>query len=58
MVANLDKINALLGIKVPEAEAVDILKRLNFGVEKNGSELNITVPRYREDIDGYPDMCQ
>ncbi len=58
MVANLDKINALLGIKVPEAEAVDILKRLNFGVEKNGSELNITVPRYREDIDGYPDIAE
>lgn len=58
MAVNLDKINALLGIKVPEAEAVDILKRLNFGVEKNGSELNITVPRYREDIDGYPDIAE
>lgn len=52
------KINALLGITVPTAEMVKILKSLNFKTTVNGDELNLVIPRYREDIDGYPDIAE
>lgn len=58
MTVNVDKINALLGIEVPVKRTVDILERLNFKVELNGKDLNLTVPGYREDIDGYPDIAE
>lgn len=58
MSVTLDKINALLGIEIPESEAVKILKRLNFGVTAKGGELVLQVPAYREDIDGYPDIAE
>lgn len=58
MTVSLKKINALLGIEVPESEAVKILKALNFGVEVKGDDLDLVVPRYREDIDGYPDIAE
>lgn len=51
-------VNTLLGISVPQEEAVAILQRLHFGVEQNGDELLVTVPLYREDVDGYPDLAE
>ena len=58
MCVSIDKINALLGICVPTEKMVKILKNINFGVKVNGDEMQITVPRYREDIDGYPDIAE
>lgn len=58
MSVSLEKINALLGIEIPAAKAVEILKSLNFGVEQNGDTLLLDVPPYREDIDGYPDIAE
>ena len=58
MTVSLAKINALLGIEIPEDKAVDILKSLNFGVEQKGDTLILNVPPYREDIDGYADIAE
>ncbi|MDE7087553.1 MAG: phenylalanine--tRNA ligase subunit beta, partial [Clostridia bacterium] len=58
MTVSLAKINALLGIEVPADAAVDILKRLNFGVKLSGDTLTLQVPAYREDIDGYADIAE
>jgi len=58
MEVSLNKINALLGIQIPMTDAVDILKRLNFGVKTDGDKLTLDVPPYREDIDGYPDIAE
>ncbi len=58
LTVNGDKINALLGITVPAKAMEKILKSLNFKVSVNGNEMNLTVPRYREDIDGYPDIAE
>ena len=58
MSVSLEKINALLGIEIPAAKAVEILKSLNFGVEQKGDTLLLDVPPYREDIDGYPDIAE
>lgn len=56
---NLAKVNALLGIEVPEKEVVSILERLNFGVRRDDKGLlTLDVPPYREDIDGYPDIAE
>ncbi len=58
MTVSLNKINKLLGIEVPHDEAIDILKRLNFGVKDGGDNLTLHVPPYREDIDGYADIAE
>lgn len=58
MTVSLTKINELLGIEIPKAVAVDILKRLQFGVKEKGDELTLQVPPYREDIDGYADIAE
>lgn len=53
-----EKINALLGIEVPADVMTDILERLNFGVKRSGDELELTLPRYRDDIFSYPDIAE
>lgn len=58
MTVSLNKINALLGIEIPEDIAVEILKKLNFGVKAKDGELTLDVPPYREDIDGYADIAE
>ena len=58
MSVDMGKINSLLGIEIPTDTAVEILRRLNFGVEVKGSSLTLNVPPYREDIDGYADIAE
>lgn len=58
MTVSPEKINALLGIEVPVKDMTEILERLNFGVEENGGELLLTLPRYRDDIFAYPDIAE
>lgn len=53
-----EKINALLGIEVPQTEVDAILTRLGFGVKSKGGALSATVPLWREDVDGYPDLAE
>lgn len=52
------QVNAVLGIEVPEERIIGILKALNFGVAADGGRLEITVPRYREDVEGYQDIAE
>ncbi len=58
MTASVEKINALLGITVPDEEILSILQRLQFAPTLQGDELTVTVPAYREDVDGYPDLAE
>ncbi len=58
MTASVAKINALLGITVPDDEMVSILTRLNFQPTIEGDTLTVIVPGYREDVDGYPDLAE
>lgn len=51
-------VNGVLGIEVPEDKIVSILKSLGFGVSQNSSGLEITIPRWREDIEGYQDIAE
>ena len=46
------KVNAVLGIEVPEEEMVRILNALQFEVELNDGVLTLAIPRYRDDVEG------
>jgi len=58
LTASVQKINALLGIQVPDDEIVSILSRLNFKPVLKGDALTVEIPGYRDDIDGYPDLAE
>lgn len=54
----VSKVNSVLGIDVPQAEIVRILKSLQFGIEESGETLSLTVPRWRTDVEGYQDIAE
>ena len=57
--ASLKRINAILGIEVPAEDVLRILKNLSFEVVRDGDTLDVTAPRYREDIEvGEPDLAE
>ncbi len=58
MTASVNKINALLGITVPNDEILSILARLNFKPTIDGDQLTVEIPGYRDDVDGYPDLAE
>ena len=58
MAVSVQKINALLGIEVPADAMKDILTSLHFGVTESGDCLELTLPPYRDDIAGYPDIAE
>ena len=58
MTASIAKINALLGITVPNEEILSILTRLNFQPAIDGDALTVVIPGYRDDVDGYPDLAE
>ena len=58
MTASIAKINALLGIVVPNAEIESILTRLNFKPVIDGDTLTVEIPGYRDDVDAYPDLAE
>ena len=58
MTASIQKIEALLGIFVPREEIEGILSRLSFAPVLDGDNLTVTVPAWREDVDGYPDLAE
>ncbi|MCI6640336.1 MAG: phenylalanine--tRNA ligase subunit beta [Pygmaiobacter massiliensis] len=53
-----EKINGVLGIQVPEDTMKEILSRLDFEVQDNQGVWTVSVPRYREDVEGYPDLAE
>ncbi len=57
--AHIHRINEILGIEVPAEEILRILRSLQFAVERDGDVLEVTAPRYREDIEiGEPDLAE
>ena len=58
MTASVQKINALLGIEVPNTEIIRILSDLQFKPQINGDDLTVEIPGYRDDVDAYPDLAE
>ena len=57
--ATLSGINRILGIEVEPEVVLDILRRLCFEVKLEGDTMEVTAPRYREDIEiGEPDLAE
>ena len=54
----LDKINKVLGINIPKAEVISILKRLAFTVEDKDDYLTVTVPTRRLDVNIVEDLIE
>ena len=54
----ISKINAVLGIQVPEETIVNILESLNFKVKVIDDDITVTVPLYRDDMESYPDIAE
>lgn len=54
----ISKVNAVLGIDVPNDTIVNILSRLNFKTKVDGDNIEVTVPLYREDMESYPDIAE
>ena len=51
-------INSRIGVEIAADEMVDILKKLQFGVEYDGSVLTVTAPSWRYDISCDADISE
>lgn len=51
-------INDYIGIDMPKDQMIDILTHLYFQIEENNGELTVTVPDFRLDLDGMPDLAE
>lgn len=58
LVVSIERVNGVLGIKVPDEEIKKILTYLNFAPEINGDELTIYIPAYRTDMETYQDVAE
>ena len=58
LTVSIAKINALLGITVPDDEIIRILTNLDFAPKIDGDALSVQVPPYREDIENAPDIAE
>ena len=52
------KVNAVLGIEVPEESMVEVLEALQFEVELKDGVLTLAIPRYRDDVATYQDIAE
>lgn len=58
IVSSVKEINDYIGINLTDEEMVDILTRLHFGVKNEDGKLTVTVPDFRLDLEGMPDLAE
>lgn len=56
--ASCKAIAARAGVDIPEDKAVEILRSLHFTVDQQGDALTVTVPDFRQDVEGEADLCE
>ena len=56
--ASVARIQERAGVDIPADDMVRILRKLQFGCQRDGDTLTVTVPAFREDIDGEADICE
>jgi len=54
----LNRLEFILGIKIPEREILDILERLNLQPKSKGDIVEVTVPTYRNDLQIEEDLIE
>ncbi len=55
---SIAKVNAVLGITVPDEDIVRIMTNLCFEPKVNGDTLTLQIPAYREDMETYQDVAE
>ncbi len=55
---SIDKVNAVLGIRVPNEDIIRIMTNLCFEPKVDGDTLTLKIPAYREDMEGYQDVAE
>ena len=53
-----EKINAVLGLEVPQEAVIDVFRRLGFKSEVNGNNISVSVPKRRIDIKIKEDLIE
>ena len=56
--ASCEKIARRAGVDIPADDTERILKELFFDVERDGDKLTVTVPDFRQDVEGEADLCE
>lgn len=54
----VQRINDYIGINMPKEKMIEILTDLYFKVEEQDGNLTVTVPDFRLDLDGMPDLAE
>ncbi len=55
---SIAKVNAVLGITVPDEDILRIMTNLCFEPKIAGDTLTLQIPAYREDMEGYQDVAE
>jgi len=55
---SIAKVNAVLGITVPNEDIIRIMTNLCFEPKVDGDTLTLQIPAYREDMEGYQDVAE
>ena len=55
---SIAKVNAVLGITVPNEDIVRIMTNLSFQPKLDGDTLTLQIPAYREDMETYQDVAE
>lgn len=58
LTVNVDQIQGVLGISVPETEMLRILERLHMEPKLADGTLSLKIPPYREDMESYQDVAE
>ena len=56
--ASCEKIAQRTGVSIPADDIVRILTELNFTVVRDGDQITVTVPDYRQDVDQWADLSE
>lgn len=56
--ASCQRIARRTGVDIPAEDTERILKALHFGVIREGDQLTVTVPDFRQDVDGEADLSE
>lgn len=58
IVTSVRKINEYIGIEIPAERIINILTSLHFDVKESEGTLAVTVPDFRLDLEGMPDLAE
>ncbi len=58
LTVSIEKVNAVLGITVPNEDIMRIMTNLSFAPKMDGDKLTLQIPAYREDMETYQDVAE